>query len=42
MIYSFAATFSGDPELQALVPEFMERARRNLAESLASNDRLFE
>ncbi|GAB1523949.1 hypothetical protein RhiTH_007100 [Rhizoctonia solani] len=42
MLYTFAAFFSGDPELKALVPEFMERARRNLEESFARGDRLFD
>ncbi|KAJ1303890.1 hypothetical protein OPQ81_008302 [Rhizoctonia solani] len=42
MIYSFAAFFSGDPELKALVPDFIERARRNLGESYAKGDRLFD
>lgn len=41
MIYTFAAFFSNDPDLQALVPQFMERARRNLEESYARSDRLF-
>ncbi|CUA73728.1 Hyaluronate lyase [Rhizoctonia solani] len=42
MIYSFAAFFSGDPELKAQVGAFMERARRNLEESFANGDRLFD
>ncbi|CAE6446320.1 unnamed protein product [Rhizoctonia solani] len=42
MIYSFAAFFSGDEELMQLLPEFLERARRNLAESYAKSDRLFD
>ncbi|KAJ1310868.1 hypothetical protein OPQ81_009386 [Rhizoctonia solani] len=41
-IYSLAAFFSGIPELKELVPEFMERARRNLEESYAKSDRLFD
>ncbi|KAG9102253.1 hypothetical protein FRC06_002172 [Ceratobasidium sp. 370] len=41
MIYSFAAHFSGDPELEVLVPEFMEKARRNLRQGHANQDRLF-
>ncbi|KAG8715017.1 hypothetical protein FRC08_011113 [Ceratobasidium sp. 394] len=41
MIYSFAAHFSGDPELEALIPEFMEKAQRNLRQGHAKQDRLF-
>lgn len=42
MIYTFAAFFSGDADLQALVSQFMARARRNLEESYAKGDRLFK
>lgn len=42
MLYTFAAHFSGDPELQELVPEFMKKARSNLEQSLAKSDRLFK
>ncbi|KAG8762627.1 hypothetical protein FRC11_008379 [Ceratobasidium sp. 423] len=42
MIYSFAAFFSGDDELKALLPDFLERAHRNLEESFAKSDRLFD
>ncbi|CAE6510785.1 unnamed protein product [Rhizoctonia solani] len=42
MLYSFAAFFSGNPELHELLPTFLERARRNLDESFASSDRLFD
>ncbi|CAE6507888.1 unnamed protein product [Rhizoctonia solani] len=42
MLYSFAAFFSGNPELHALLPSFLERARRNLDESFNSGDRLFD
>ncbi|KAH7344430.1 hypothetical protein B0J17DRAFT_712111 [Rhizoctonia solani] len=42
MIYSFAAFFSDDVQLRALLPSFLERARRNLDESFDSNDRLFD
>ncbi|KAF8609421.1 hypothetical protein BDV93DRAFT_602093 [Ceratobasidium sp. AG-I] len=41
MMYTFAATFSGDPKLEELVPDFFKKARSNLAQSLADNDRLF-
>ncbi|KAG8737103.1 hypothetical protein FRC10_008570 [Ceratobasidium sp. 414] len=41
MVYTFAAHFSGDPELEVLVPEFIEKARRNLRQGHAKQDRLF-
>ncbi|KAH7333969.1 hypothetical protein B0J17DRAFT_120451 [Rhizoctonia solani] len=42
MIYSFAAFLSEDPQLQADLPHFLERARRNLEKSYAKGDRLFD
>ncbi|CEL58256.1 hypothetical protein RSOLAG1IB_03002 [Rhizoctonia solani AG-1 IB] len=42
MLYTFAAFFSGEDDLKELLPQFMERARRNLEESFAKNDRLFD
>ncbi|QRV91618.1 Fungal Zn(2)-Cys(6) binuclear cluster domain [Ceratobasidium sp. AG-Ba] len=41
MIYTFAAQFSGEPELEALIPEFLERARRCLRRGHSEGDRLF-
>ncbi|KAG8729830.1 hypothetical protein FRC12_020679 [Ceratobasidium sp. 428] len=40
-IYSYAAHFSGDPELTDLIQDFMQKAHRNLRQGHAAGDRLF-